>query len=85
MKQTAVQDLDTKSDTTISEVYGATKVIQNLEMLMLKVTENECNTETVRAACSCVEAINGLLRTHLEQQRLNIEKERMRRSFTERK
>ena len=79
-----VQTTEQDKDVTISHVYASTKVIHNLETLMNKVTEKECTTETVRAACSCVEAINGLLRTHLEQQRLNLEKERMRRALPQR-
>lgn len=68
-------------DETLSDVYKGASVIKKIENLIDKVTEKECTPATVQAAVNCVEAINGLLRTHLEQQRLNIEKEKIRRTL----
>lgn len=71
----------TRREETISDVYAGASVISKLERLIDKVTDKECTPATVQAAVNCVEAINGLLRTHLEQQRLTIEKEKVRRAF----
>lgn len=68
-------------DETLSDVYQGASVIKKIENLIDKVTDKECTPATVQAAVNCVEAINGLLRTHLEQQRLNIEKEKIRRTL----
>lgn len=61
----------------ISDIYAGASVIKKLETLMDKVTAQDCTPATVQSAVNCVEAINGLLRTHLEQQRLNLEKRRL--------
>lgn len=70
-----------KKDLEISDVYEGAQVIRKLENLIDRVTEKECTAQNVQAAINCVEAINGLLRTHLEQQRINLERDRMRRAL----
>lgn len=76
-----VQVSQQSQDQSIRDVYAGAAVISKLEKMMDRVTEKECTVATVQAAVNCVEAINSLLRTHLEQQRLNIEKEKMRRMY----
>lgn len=51
-------------------LFNAKNVIQILEGMMVKVTEQECNSHNVNAACNCAARITDLLRVHLEAERL---------------
>ena len=54
-----------------SEMFNAKSVVQTLESLMIKVTDQDCTASTVNAACNCASRITDLLRVHLEVERLN--------------
>ena len=64
---TAPMPAPTVSDTTI---FNARSVVQTLESLMHRVTEQEVSATTVNAACNCAARIVDLLRLHLEAERL---------------
>jgi hypothetical protein len=53
-----------------SSIFNAKGVIQTLESLMIKVTNEDCTASTVNAACNCAARITDLLRVHLEVERL---------------
>lgn len=57
------------------EVFDTRSVVKKLEDLMDKVTEKECSTATVHAACDCAGKITEILRLHLEVERLKIKKD----------
>lgn len=59
-----------QQDVQVSEVFDTKEVVTTLNKLMNKVTENECNAETVNAACNCANQITQLLRVHLDVERL---------------
>lgn len=58
----------------MSEVFDTKTVVKKLENLMDKVTEKECTTQTVHAACDCAGKITEILRLHLEVERLKIKR-----------
>lgn len=68
-----------QKEENIKQIYEAKTVVAKLESLMDRVTEQQATPETVQAAVSCVSAINELLKTHLKQQELLMEMERMKR------
>jgi hypothetical protein len=52
------------------EVFNTKEVVTTLNSLMNRVTEKECTSETVNAACNCAHQITQLLRVHLDVERL---------------
>ena len=57
-------------------LFNARSVVQTLERLMIRVTEEECTPATVNAAANCAARITDLLRVHLEAERLQIARRR---------
>lgn len=55
-------------------IFDARSVIQTLDGLMRKVTDEDCTASTVNAACNCAARITDLLRVHLEVERLRAKK-----------
>lgn len=49
-----------------ASVFDTRNVIKTLDGLMTRVTEEECNPETVNAACNAADKITQLLRVHLD-------------------
>ena len=41
---------------------------------MTRVTEDDCNPETVNAACNCAGRITEILRVHLEVEKLSMQR-----------
>ena len=68
-EQPALPTNQEKSDSN-TEIFNAKTVVQTLEGLMVKVTEEDCTASTVNAACNCAARITDLLRVHLEVERL---------------
>lgn len=54
----------------ISDVFDSKEVVQTLNSLMKRVTEKDCTSDTVNAACNCASQITQLLRVHLDVERL---------------
>lgn len=52
------------------EVFDTRKVVKTLENLMTRVTDTNCTSETVNAACNCADKITDILRLHLDVERL---------------
>ena len=52
--------------------FNTKKVVDNLENLMTKVTSENVNAETVKAACLCAEKITDILRLHLDVEKLRV-------------
>lgn len=67
-----VQVPEKKAET--SEVFDTRNVVKKLESLMDRVTEKECTTQTVHAACDCAGKITDILRLHLEVERLRVKR-----------
>ena len=61
---------------TSESLFNARSVVQTLEQLMLRVTEQECTPATVNAAANCAARICDILRVHLEAERLQIARRR---------
>lgn len=59
-----------------TSIFNARSVVQTLERLMIRVTEEECTPATVNAAANCAARITDLLRVHLEAERLQIARRR---------
>lgn len=57
-----------KADT--SEIFDTKEVVTTLNKLMNRVTEKDCTSDTVNAACNCANQITQLLRVHLDVERL---------------
>jgi hypothetical protein len=60
-------ELQKKDDT---DVFDSKEVVNTLNSLMKRVTEKECTSDTVNAACNCASQITQLLRVHLDVERL---------------
>lgn len=54
----------------MSDVFDSKEVVQTLNSLMKRVTEKECTSDTVNAACNCASQITQLLKVHLDVERL---------------
>lgn len=52
------------------EIFYTRTVVKTLEGLMTRVTDKDCTAETVQAACACADRITGILRLHLDVERL---------------
>jgi ACT domain-containing protein len=52
------------------EVFNTRDVVGTLSNLMKKVTDKECNADTVNAACNCASQITQILRLHLEVEKI---------------
>lgn len=61
-----------KQNREMPEVFDTRNVVKKLENMMDKVTEKECTTETVHAACDCAGKITEILRLHIDLERLKI-------------
>jgi hypothetical protein len=48
------------------EEFNSKGIVNTLHSLMLNVTKDKCNAETVNAACNCANQITQLLKLHLE-------------------
>ena len=57
-------------------LFNARAVVQTLENLMIAVTKDTVDAQTVNAACNCAARITDLLRVHLEAERLHIARKR---------
>ena len=53
-----------------SEVFDTRTVVNTLEGLMTRVTDNNVTPDTVNAACNCADKIVDFLRLHLDVERL---------------
>lgn len=51
-------------------VFDTKEVVTTLNSLMKRVTEKECSSDTVNAACNCASQITQLLKVHLDVERL---------------
>lgn len=69
-----MNDLQKKNQVNTVEIFDTRTVVKKLENLMDKVTEKECTTQTVHAACDCAGKITEILRLHLEVERLKIKR-----------
>lgn len=58
--------------------FITSKIVNNLEALMTKVTSEEINPSTVNAACQCAEKITDLFKLHLELEKHRLKSELMR-------
>lgn len=56
------------------EIFNSKSIVKTLEGLMTKVTKDDCNPETVNAACNCAGRITEILRVHLEVEKLSMQK-----------
>jgi hypothetical protein len=56
------------------EDYNLKTVVNKLESYMDKVTEKECNPQTVQAAVNCADKIIDIFRLHLDMERLSLKK-----------
>lgn len=56
------------------EQFNTKNVVKKLESLMDRVTEKECNPQTVQAAVNCADKICDMLRLHLDVERLKSKK-----------
>jgi hypothetical protein len=65
-----MKEIQQKSRGDVAEVFDTREVVQTLNGLMKKVTEKDCNADTVNAACNCASQITQLLRVHLDVERL---------------
>jgi hypothetical protein len=54
----------------MSQVFDTKEVVTTLNNLMNRVTEKECTSDTVNAACNCAHQITQLLKVHLDVERL---------------
>lgn len=63
-----------KAEKVRSDVFDTKSVVKKLENLMDRVTEKECTTQTVHAACDCAGKITEILRLHLDVERLKIKR-----------
>lgn len=60
--------------TTINDIYKPSTIVDKLEKLVDRVVEKEdLKSDDIHSAVACVDAINNLLKTHIEQQRLHME------------
>lgn len=53
-----------------SELFDTRNVVKTLESLMNRVTKEDCNADTVNAACNCADRITSILRLHLDVEKL---------------
>lgn len=60
----------TKKEISIREEFNTKNVVKKLEGMMDKVTEKDCNPQTVQAAVNCADKICDFLRLHLDVERL---------------
>lgn len=56
------------------EVFNSKSIVNTLEGLMTKVTDDDCNPDTVNAACNCAARITDILKVHLEVEKLNTKR-----------
>lgn len=59
-----------KELTVRDQPFNTRNVVTTLEKLMNRVTEKDCNPNTVIAACQCAEKITDILKVHLEVAKL---------------
>lgn len=71
MKKELVKE-DTKKE---DQIFNSKEIVMTLHGLMSKVTNEECNAETVNAACNCASKITDLLKLHLEVEKFKQKKE----------
>lgn len=68
------QEMSTEVQKINEEKFDTRTVVKTLEGLMTKVTEKDCTSETVNAACNCAGRITDLLRLHIEIERMKIKR-----------
>jgi len=54
------------------QVFDTRKVVNTLEGLMTRVTQEKITPDSVNAACNCADKIVDILRLHLDVQRLKV-------------
>lgn len=59
-----------------TDTFDTREVVTTLNGLMKRVTQEQCNAETVNAACNCAARITDLLKVHLDVERLRKKFER---------
>lgn len=68
------KEMSTEIRKVDEEKFDTRTVVKTLEGLMTKVTEKDCTSETVNAACNCAGRITDLLRLHIEVERMKIKR-----------
>lgn len=58
--------------------FGTRNIVKKLESYMDRVTEHKCDPNTVHAAVACADKIVDIIRLHLDVERLNLKKERLK-------
>ena len=64
-------EIQKRENQNVSEIFNSRAVAKTLLNLMDRVTEKECSSDTVNAACNCATQIINLIKVHLEVERLN--------------
>ena len=64
----------TKDKPQSDNQFDTKNIVKKLESYMDRVTQDECNPQTVLAAVSCADKIVDILRLHLEVERLNVKR-----------
>ena len=74
IQPTESSKMNTEVQKINEEKFDTRTVVKTLEGLMTKVTEKDCTSETVNAACNCAGRITDLLRLHIEVERMKIKR-----------
>jgi Asp/Glu/hydantoin racemase len=58
----------------ISDRFGVVNTVKQLQHMMTEVTKKEINSDTVNAACNCVQNLNLTIKTAIQAARYLSEK-----------
>lgn len=65
----ALVDERRKAIRDISDQFGVAKTVGHLQKMMEEVTKEEINSNTVNAACNCVQNLNLTIKTAMQAAR----------------
>jgi len=68
-KELAIVDERRKAIRDISDQFGVSKTVVQLQKMMEEVTKEEINPNTVNAACNCVQNLNLTIKTAMQAAR----------------
>ena len=64
-----INDKQKNSLSEISDRFGVVETVKALQFMMKEVTKKEVNSDTVNAACNCVQNLNLTIKTSIQAAR----------------